>query len=107
MVAGAGVGLHGLIWASPLGWVEQLQPLTSPDPVALLPIIAFTAAVAVLALHFSARRDVGGSLLRDRTHARARLRLLSGQAAFSVRLVRPVVVSWVVALGATGLAHAS
>jgi ABC-2 type transport system permease protein len=103
MVADAGVGLHGLIWASPLGWVEQLQPLTSPNPVALLPIFAFTAATAALALRFSGRRDVGGSILRDRTHARARLQLLSGQAAFSVRLVRPVVVSWVVALGATGL----
>ena len=30
MVADAGVGLHGLIWASPLGWVEELRPLTAP-----------------------------------------------------------------------------
>jgi ABC-2 type transport system permease protein len=104
MVADAGVGLHGLIWASPLGWVEQLQPLTSPSPVAFLPIVGFTAAAAGLALHFSGRRDVGGSMLRDRTHARARLRLLSGQFTFSIRLLRSVVVGWVVALAATGLA---
>ena len=103
MVADAGVGLHGLIWASPLGWVEELQPLTSPNPVALLPIFGFTTVATALALHFSGRRDVGGSILRDRTHARARLRLLSGQLVFSVRLLRPVVVGWVVALAATGL----
>ena len=103
MVADAGVGLHGLIWASPLGWVEELQPLTAPNPVALLPIVAFTAAMAALALHFSGRRDVGGSLLRDRTHARPRLRLLSGQWTLSVRLLRPVVVGWLVALAMTGL----
>ena len=30
LIADAGVGLHGLIWASPLGWVEELQPLTAP-----------------------------------------------------------------------------
>jgi ABC-2 type transport system permease protein len=103
MVADAGVGLHGLIWASPLGWVEELQPLTSPNPVALLPIVGFSAAATALALHFAGLRDVGGSLLRDRTHARARLRLLSGQLALSVRLLRPVVSGWVVALAATGL----
>lgn len=103
MVADAGVGLHGLTWASPLGWVEELQPLTSPNPVGLLPIVGFTAGTAALALYFSGRRDVGGSLLQDRTHARPRLRLLSGQWTLSVRLVRPVAVGWVVALAATGL----
>ena len=30
LIADAGVGFHGLIRASPLGWVEELQPLTSP-----------------------------------------------------------------------------
>ena len=30
MIADAGVGLHWMIWLSPLGWVEQLQPLTAP-----------------------------------------------------------------------------
>jgi ABC-2 type transport system permease protein len=104
MVADAGVGLHGLIWASPLGWVEELQPLTAPNPVALLPIFGFTAGAGALAVHFSGRRDVGGSMLRDRTHSRPRLRLLSGQWALSIRLLRPVVVGWVVALAATGLA---
>jgi polyether ionophore transport system permease protein len=104
MVADAGVGLRGLIWASPLGWVEQLQPLTSPDPLALLPIAGFTAGIAAVTLHFSGRRDVGGSLLRDHTHAQPHLRLLSGHWALSIRLLRPVVVGWVVALAATGLA---
>jgi len=36
LVADAGLGLHGLIWASPLGWVEELQPLTRPQPAALV-----------------------------------------------------------------------
>jgi ABC-2 type transport system permease protein len=103
MVADAGVGLHGLIWASPLGWVEQMQPLTSPNPIALVPIVGFTAGTSALALHLSGRRDVGGSMLRDRTHARPRLWLLSGQLSLSVRLLRPVVVGWLVALAATGL----
>lgn len=103
MVADAGIGLHWLIWASPLGWVEELQPLTAPNPIALLPIAGFTVVTSTMALHFSGRRDVGGSILVDRTHARARLRLLGGQLGLSVRLLRPVVVAWVAALAATGL----
>jgi ABC-2 type transport system permease protein len=103
MIADAGVGLHGLIWASPLGWVEELQPLTAPQPLALLPIAGFTAVVAVLAVGLAGSRDVGASILPDRTHARARLRLLSGQLGLSLRLVRPTLISWGVALGITGL----
>ncbi len=103
MVADAGVGLHGLIWASPLGWVEELQPLTSPNPVALLPILGLTVVACGLTLRFSGRRDVGAGILPDSTHAPARLRLLSGSFTLSVRLLRPMVVAWVVALAATGL----
>ena len=28
MVADSGVGVHWLVWLSPLGWVEELRPLT-------------------------------------------------------------------------------
>ena len=103
MVADAGVGLHGLIWLTPLGWVEELQPLTDPRPAALVPIVAFTLVVSALAVHLAGRRDVGASTLPDRTHARPRLGLLFGDVGLSIRLVRPVVIAWVVALAATGV----
>ena len=77
LIADAGVGLHGLIWASPLGWVEELQPLTSPRPVALLPIAAFSAVLAVAAVHLAGNRDVGESIVTDRTHSEADLGLLT------------------------------
>lgn len=32
MVADAGIGLAWMRWASPLGWVENLRPLTAPRP---------------------------------------------------------------------------
>jgi ABC-2 type transport system permease protein len=103
MVADSGVGLHGLIWVSPLGWVEELQPLTSPRPLALLPIIGFVVVAAVIAVRLAGNRDVGASVLPDRTHAAPRLRLLFGPLGLSVRLVRPTVISWSIALGITGL----
>ena len=70
MVADAGTGLHGLIWVSPFGWVEQLQPLTGPRPLAIIPIVAFTAVLAALAVLLAGRRDVGPAC--GRTGARER-----------------------------------
>ena len=40
MVADSGTGLAWLRWVSPLGWIEELQPLTSPKPLAVVPIAA-------------------------------------------------------------------
>jgi ABC-2 type transport system permease protein len=102
MVADSGIGLHWLIWGSPLGWVEQLQPLTTPDPVALLPIFAFTAALAFVAVHLAGRRDLGTSVLPDRARSDPHLRLLQGPAGLAIRTLRPVIVGWWVAIGLTG-----
>ena len=44
MVADSGTGLAWLRWATPLGWVEELQPLTVARPLASLPIVALTIA---------------------------------------------------------------
>jgi ABC-2 type transport system permease protein len=103
MVADAGVGLHGLIWVSPLGWAQQLQPLTSPQPLALLPIASFTAVVTVFAVRLASRRDAGAGLLADHASARPRLRLLSSPLGLTLRLERPTFITWSSALAATGL----
>jgi ABC-2 type transport system permease protein len=102
MVADAGVGLHGLIWVSPLGWVEELQPLTTPRPLALLPIVGFAAVVAAVAVRLAGSRDVGASVLPDQTHAAPHFRLLFGPLGLSVRLVRPALIGWALALGVAG-----
>jgi ABC-2 type transport system permease protein len=99
LIADAGVGLHGLIWASPLGWVEELQPLTSPQPLALVPIVAFTALLASVAVHLAGTRDVGASTMADRAHAPAHLGLLFGPTGLAIRLMRATVIGWWVAIG--------
>jgi ABC-2 type transport system permease protein len=103
MVADSGIGLHGLVWASPLGWTEQLQPLTSPHPFALLPIFAFTVAMAGVSLYIADRRDIGASAIPDESSAKPRLRLLFGPIGLAVRTLEPVVVGWLCAIAATAL----
>ncbi len=105
MVADAGVGLHGLVWASPLGWVEELGALTHPRPLALLPIAALTAASAVTTAVLAGLRDVDASLVSDRSHAPARLRLLSGPVGLAIRLTRPTVIGWWGAIALAGLLY--
>lgn len=99
LIADAGVGLHGLVWASPLGWVEEVQPLTSPQPLALLPIIAFTAVLAVVAVRFAGARDAGASIVADRDHGEAHLKLLYGPSGLAIRSMRATVIGWWVAIG--------
>ena len=103
MVADSGAGLHGLIWLSPLGWVESLQPLTAPRPWPLVPIISCTAVVGLVTVRLAASRDVGASTIADRDRAEPRLGLLGGHGRLSLRLVRPTVAAWAVAVGVTGL----
>jgi ABC-2 type transport system permease protein len=105
MIADAGVGLHGLIWVSPLGWVEELHPLTAPQPLVVLPIVGLTAVLAVIAVHLAGRRDVGASVVPDRATRAPRLRLLSGSTGLAVRMVRPMVLGWWVAIALSGLLY--
>jgi len=103
LVADSGIGLHWLRWASPLGWVEELQPLTRPRPLALLPIAGFTVVAAVIAVRLAGTRDLGASTVPDRTNDTPHLRLLSGPTGLTIRLIRPTVIGWTVAIAISGL----
>ena len=103
LVADAGVDFHGLIWVSPLGWVEEIQPLGSSQPMAFLPIVGFCALLVVGAIALAGRRDVGKSIVPDRVHAQAHLRLLSGPMGLSVRLQRASVIGWWVSISLSAL----
>jgi ABC-2 type transport system permease protein len=103
LIADAGVGFHGLIWASPLGWVEELQPLTSPQPLVLLPIVGFSTLFAVIAVYLAGRRDVGKSIVPDPVHAPAHLGLLSGPTGLAIRTLRARVIAWWVSISLSAL----
>ncbi len=103
LVADSGTGLHWLVWCTPLGWVESLHPLTSARWLPLVPVGVFTILVAAATVRLAATRDIGSSTIPDRDRAEPRLRLLSGQLGLSLRLVRPTLVAWALAVTATGL----
>jgi ABC-2 type transport system permease protein len=103
LVADAGVGLEWLRWAGPLGWVENLRPLTDPQPLALVPVVVFVAATAGAALVLAGRRDVGVAAIGRGAPPRARTWLLGSSSGLAVRLERWVVAAWVAGLAVLAL----
>jgi ABC-2 type transport system permease protein len=103
MVADSGVGLDWLRWATPLGWVELLQPLTASDWVPLLPTAALVVALGVVTVHLAGSRDLGAATFPDRSSGPMRPWLLRGAFGFGARLMGPTVAAWGAALAVVGL----
>jgi ABC-2 type transport system permease protein len=99
MVADSGSGLGWLRWASPLGWVEELRPLSHPQPVALLPLFGLAVAACIATVVLAGARDLGASALPDRGTAIPHLRLTGGPAGLYVRLIRPTAIGWLLGIG--------
>jgi ABC-2 type transport system permease protein len=102
-VAASGTSLRWLRWASPLGWVDELRPLTGSRPLALLPIVATTVVLAGLAIVLAGRRDLGASVLPTSDTAPPRTRQLNSPLALAYRLGRGTAAGWIAGLGAGGL----
>jgi polyether ionophore transport system permease protein len=103
MVADASSSLSWLHWLTPLGWVEQLQPFTNPQPLVLVLIYALAGVLAAGAIALAGRRDLGSSLLPDRSSATASTTLLGGPIGLTMRLIRPTVIGWLAGVCAFGL----
>ena len=61
--------------------------------------------LAVLAVRLAGSRDVGASIVPDRATSQPHLRLLSGPTGLAVRMVRPTVIGWWVAIAVSGLLY--
>ncbi len=102
-IADSTTGLAFLRWFSPLGWTEQLEPLTGSRwtafvPIAGLAVLAFAAAI-ILAGH----RDLGSGIVAAHDRSAAHTRLLGGTLPFALRMNRFVALGWVGAVAAFGL----
>lgn len=105
MLADAKVGANWLIWASPLGWVEKLSPLSAPEPLAFVPVLLFSAAAIIVSLYLAGVRDVGGSFFTaGGTKRSTRSENVLGHLGLVRRLFGPIVISWLLAIALCGFA---
>ena len=105
LIADSSGGLAWLRWASPLGWNEEVRPLTDPRPLALLPSLALAVALAAVAVVLAGRRDVGGAVLPGRDVRAARLRLLDSPTTLAIRLSTAALVSWTIGMAVMGAVY--
>ncbi len=102
LIADSVEGAGWLRWASPLGWIEELQPLTGAQPLALAPIALLVVGASGLAVLLAGRRDAGAGMLARRAAVRAHTRLLDSSALLVVRLERWVALAWIGGLALAG-----
>lgn len=95
--------LDWLRWLTPLGWVQELRPLTGARPLVLLPIGALCVATIAAAGMLAGRRDLGAGVLEGGTEGRAHTLLLRSASAQALRGARGGALGWAAGLGATGL----
>lgn len=103
LVADAGTRLEWLRWLTPLGWAEQVHPLTGADPVALIPVAGVVVALTGVTVVLAGRRDLAASALPDRVRARPQRWSSSSVTGLTVRLVRPLALGWIAVTGSAGL----
>ena len=103
MVADSGSSLAWLRWATPLGWIEEMQPLTSPKPWALVPMIAFVAVLGVATVVLAGRRDLGAGTLPDRSSLDSIRRLVTRPFGLAFFLSRSTFLAWGFSIAAYGL----
>lgn len=103
MVADSGASLSWLRWATPLGWVEELQPLTKPRPIAFVPIVVTIVLFGLTAVVVAGRRDLGTGSLPDQTSIDRIRRLPTTPVGLGLYLSRSTLIAWSVSIIAYGL----
>lgn len=89
-------------WWTPLGWLEEIRPLTGPAALPLVLMWLLAVVLCVVAARLVTRRDTGEGLWRADSAARPRTALLTGPFGLAVRLARGQAVSWAVGLALFG-----
>jgi ABC-2 type transport system permease protein len=107
MVADSRTSLGWLRWLSPLGWVEELRPLESPQPVALAPIAALVLVCAGIAVLLAGGRDLGAGILRAGESGVGNPRWLVGPISLALRVSSPVILAWLAGVAGMGVIYGS
>ncbi len=103
-IADAATSLHWFNYISPLGWIEQMRPLTGSSPIWLLPIAGLIAVCCYLTVYIAGVRDLGTSLIPDKDTAKPRTKYLNTPLGLAVREVKGPTIGWLIGIVAGSLA---
>ncbi|HEY5144943.1 MAG TPA: ABC transporter permease subunit [Solirubrobacteraceae bacterium] len=93
--------LTWLRWLTPLGWIEEMRPLTGARPLALLPMLAWIALLTLVSVRIAGRRDLGASILAHSDDRAPRDLGLGSALGLSLRESLGGLAGWAFALALT------
>ena len=99
--------VHWLLWLTPLGWTENVRPLTNDRPIWLLPTFALALFLGGLCVYYAGKRDLGASTFADKDTARPHNKLLNSTLGLAIRLTRTASLSWLAAIGILAIIYSS
>ena len=100
VVADTSSGYGWVRWTTPLGWAEEVRPLTAARPAALVPGLLLAVVLAATASMLAERRDVGTGILGGRDAAASHMRLLRSTGTAALRDERMSLAVWLVGTAA-------
>ena len=101
MIADSNASSHWLLWATPLGWVELMQPLTGNRLAPLVPAVVTIAGLGALSVVLASRRDGGHGVLATRDTTPVRPFGLATPLGLTARLTAGVLGGWAAGMAAT------
>lgn len=87
--------LRWLGWASPLGWIERIEPFTGADLIPLVLVATTTVALVTGAVVLREHRDTGGGLIDERSGG-GEARPVRSVLALTWQLSRGALIAWTV-----------
>ena len=103
MIADTGPGTKWLLWLTPFGWVELMQPFTENNSLPLVPTTVCIIVLGYAAMVLAARRDAGDGILASTDVAAPRPFGLRSSLGLAGRLELPVLVGWCVGMAFAGI----
>jgi ABC-2 type transport system permease protein len=101
MIGDSNPSTHWLLWLTPLGWVELVEPFTTNDLWPFVPVVLLTGAAGVVAAVLASRRDAGAGAIATNEVRQPRDRGLRSPLGLATRLNLPVLLAWLVGVTAT------
>ena len=96
-----------LLHFTPLGWLEQISPLSHTEPLWILPPLALVVACSGLTVFLAGRRDVGTGIIAVSDSSAPHTRMLNSPMLAAVRLTRTASLVWIAAFVLVGALYAS
>jgi ABC-2 type transport system permease protein len=101
MIGDSNPSAHWLLWLTPLGWVELVEPFTTNDLRPFVPIVLLTAVAGGVAVMLASRRDAGAGAIATNEVRPPRAAGLRSPLGLATRLNFPVLLAWLVGVTAT------